>query len=204
MPRRYTELTFTDSVRKTQEEYGSRRAGAMMEQYEIDDRHLGQAEAGFIGQRDGFYMATVGEKGWPYVQFRGGPPGFLKVLDEKTLGYVDFLGNRQYISTGNLKKDDRVALFFMDYAHRRRLKVMARTRILDAEDQPDLVERLEDPDYPARVERVVLFEVEAFDWNCPQHITPRFTEAEIHQREAALQARIRDLEEQLRQRDSAL
>lgn len=186
MARRYTELTFTDSVRQAQEHYGSRRAAARMEAFDVDDRRLGQGEADFIAGRDSFYMASVSENGWPYVQFRGGPEGFLVVLDERTLGYADYRGNRQYISTGNLGRDGRVALILMDYPGRQRLKVMARAKIFDADERPDLVEKLGDPDYPARVERVVLFEVEAFDWNCPQHITPRYTEAEIEAREAVI------------------
>ena len=205
MPRKYPALTFSDSVKAQQTKYGSRQAGAMMEAFETNDSELGVREEEFISGRDGFYMASVGENGWPYVQFRGGPAGFLKVLDPGTLGYVDYGGNRQYISTGNLRADDRVALILMDYARRRRMKIMARTRILEAGDHPEWVARLHDPDYRASVERVVLFDVEAFDWNCPQHITPRFTEAEIEgwenerhaAREAALLDRIRELESRL-------
>ena len=179
MTRKYTELTFTDSVKEAQEQFGSRATAAKVAGWEIDDEHISPNEAGFIAERDSFYMATVNEDGWPYVQFRGGPKAFLKVLDAKTLGYADYRGNRQYISTGNLKQNDRVALFFMDYPNRRRLKLMARTEVFDASDRPDLLERLEAPSYAARIERVVLFHVVAFDWNCPQHITPRFTEEEL-------------------------
>ena len=179
MSRKYTQLTFTDSVKQAQEHYGSRQTAAKVEAWDVDDEHLSAEERGFIAERDGFYMATVGEGGWPYVQFRGGPKGFLKVLDDTTLAFADFRGNRQYISTGNLRHDDRVALFLMDYPNRRRLKLLAHTEIVDAEDRPDLLQRLEDPDYRARIERLVLFRVVAFDWNCPQHITPRFTEAEL-------------------------
>lgn len=178
MPRRYTAITFTDSVQRAQEHYGSRETAKKVEAWDLEDDRLSPDEAAFIAQRDSFYLATVNEDGWPYVQFRGGPPGFLKVLDERTLAYADFRGNRQYISTGNLRHDDRAALFFMDYPNRRRLKVMAHTEIFDAADRPDLVEQVRDADYPARIERVVVFRVAAFDWNCPQHITPRFTEEE--------------------------
>ena len=178
MSRKYTQITFTDSVKETQSKNGARKTAAKVEAWDIDDQHLSANETSFLAERDSFYMATVNEDGWPYVQFRGGPVGFLKVLDDTTLAYADFRGNRQYISTGNLSRNDRVALFFMDYANRRRLKVMARTEIIDAAERPDLVKQLEDPDYRARIERVVLFHIEAFDWNCPQHITPRFTEAE--------------------------
>ncbi len=183
MTRKYPALTFTDSVKATQEHYGVRAKAAKVEHWAMDDELLSPREASFIGRRDGFYMATVNEDGWPYLQFRGGPKGFLKVLDERTLGYADFRGNLQYISTGNLRKDDRVSLFFMDYANRARLKLLARTEVFDAADRPDLVDRLEDPEYGARVERAVLFHVVAFDWNCPQHITPRFTEEELRERD---------------------
>ena len=179
MSRKYTALTFTDSVKSAQEHFGSRATAAKVEAWDVDDEHLSGREASFINERDGFYMATVNEDGWPYVQFRGGPSGFLKVLDEKTLGYADYRGNRQYISTGNLRKNDRVALFLMDYPNRRRLKLMARTEVLDAELRPDLLESLEDQGYRARIERFVLFHVVAFDWNCPQHITPRYTDQEL-------------------------
>jgi hypothetical protein len=179
MTRKYPALTFTDSVKDAQRHYGSRSTAAKVEAWDLDDEHLSADEVRFIAARDSFYMATVNEDGWPYLQFRGGPPGFLRALDERTLGYADFRGNRQYISMGNLRADDRVSLFFMDYPGRRRLKLMARTEVFDADERPDLVERLADPTYKARVERVILFHVVAFDWNCPQHITPRFTQREL-------------------------
>lgn len=175
MASNYTKLMFTDAVRRAQERYGS---GAVDASRPEDDR-LSEGEREFVAARDGFYMASVGENGWPYVQFRGGPPGFVKVLDDRTIGYADFRGNRQYVSMGRLRRDGRVALFFMDYARRRRLKVLARARIVDAEEDAGFVARLEVPGYDARVERGVLFTVEAYEWNCPRHITPRFTEAEF-------------------------
>lgn len=185
MARRYTALTFTDSVKETQTHFGSRATAAKVEAWDIDDEHLSVDVAGFIAERDSFYMATVNEDGWPYLQYRGGPKGFLKVLDDATLGFADFRGNKQYISTGNLRENDRVALFFMDYPNRKRLKVMARTEVFDAAERPELLARLEDEGYRARVERIVLFHVVAFDWNCPQHITPRFTEEELAERKRA-------------------
>jgi predicted pyridoxine 5'-phosphate oxidase superfamily flavin-nucleotide-binding protein len=175
---------FTGRVKEAQVRYGSRADAARMEAGGGDDR-LGEKERRFIAERDGFYLATVNEEGWPYVQFRGGPRGFLRVVDDRTLGYADFRGNLQYISMGNLRHDDRVALFLMDYANRRRLKILARARVVDVRDDPGLVARLEDPRYRARVERGVLLALEAFDWNCPQHITPRFTEEEWRERERA-------------------
>ncbi len=144
MSRKYTELTFTDSVKQTQEHYGSRRQGAKMEAMDWPDERLSDREAGFISERDSFYVASVGENGWPYVQFRGGPKGFLRVLDKRTLGFADFRGNLQDITTGNISNDNRVALFLMDYANRQRLKIMARAEIFHADDRPDLVEQLED------------------------------------------------------------
>lgn len=179
MSRKYTQITFTDSVRDAQEHHGARATAEKVEAWDIDDERLSANEIEFIADRDGFYMATVNQDGWPYVQFRGGPRGFLKVLDARTLAFADFRGNRQYISTGNLRANDRVALFFMDYARQRRLKLMARTEVFDADQRPDLLPRLEDSSYRARTERVVLFHVVAFDWNCPQHITPRFTLSEL-------------------------
>ncbi|MCH8048139.1 MAG: pyridoxamine 5'-phosphate oxidase family protein [Planctomycetes bacterium] len=185
MTRQYPAVAFTDSVKAAQDHYGTRRQNEKLESSDFDDRRLSQREAEFIAERDSFYVASVNEQGWPYVQFRGGPKGFLKVLDEVTLAYADFRGNLQYITTGNVAHDDRVALILMDYAGRRRLKIMARAEIFDAVDRPDLIAQVEDPDYRARVERAVVLHLEAFDWNCPQHITPRYTEQEYQERLAA-------------------
>jgi len=179
MPRRFPRITFTDSVKRAQEDYGTRAKVARLETSERDDQRLGWTERAFLAARDSFYMASVNDEGWPYVQFRGGPPGFLKVLDERTLGYADFRGNMQLISTGNLRHDERVALILLDYALQRRLKILARATVHPAGERPDLVDALADPAYDAQVRRVVVLRVEAFDWNCPQHITPRFTPAEI-------------------------
>ena len=176
MTSKYHSLTFTDSVRGAQQHYGS---NYRKPEEPLSNDELTALEREFIEARDGFYMATVSEDGWPYVQFRGGPPGFLKALDASTLAFADFRGNRQYISTGNLAANDRTALFFMDYANRRRLKLMARAEIVDAKERPELVEQLMPEDYPALPERVVLVHVVAYDWNCPQHITPRYTFDEL-------------------------
>jgi predicted pyridoxine 5'-phosphate oxidase superfamily flavin-nucleotide-binding protein len=155
---------------------------------------FGSAEVEFIAERDSFYMASVSETGWPYVQHRGGPPGFLRPLDEKTLAFPDFRGNRQYISLGNITANDRVALILMDYARRRRLKLYARIEYRDLTADPDLAARLALPDYRGVPERAFLLHLDAFDWNCPQHITPRFTEAEITVASAALTSRLAELE----------
>ncbi|MBK8157447.1 MAG: pyridoxamine 5'-phosphate oxidase family protein [Rhodospirillaceae bacterium] len=198
MGHRFAEIAFTDSVKAMQEAMGSRSSYQHMEEMdEPVNQVLGANEAGFIGARDSFYMATVSETGWPYVQHRGGPAGFVRVLDEKTIGFADFRGNRQYISVGNVMKDNRVSLFFMDYAHRTRLKLLGRARTVDLSDG-DLLSKLEVPTYRARVERGIVIDVEAFDWNCPQHIVERFTLAEIESAVAPLQTRIAELEAHLK------
>ena len=182
MARAFAEIAFTPAVLAAQEKQGSAGSYAKFLTPEADagDR-LTEAEAGFIAARDGFFQATVSETGWPYVQFRGGPAGFLKVLDEKTIAYADYRGNRQYVSVGNLSKDDRVSLILVDYPNRRRLKVWGRARIVDGASDPDLIARLFDDGYRARPERAVVITVEAFDWNCPQHIPQRFTVEEFEQ-----------------------
>lgn len=183
MSRKFTDLMFTDAVKAAQSRNGSREAGERMAASRMADDRLSPAEAAFIAERDHFYMGTVNEEGWPYVQYRGGPPGFLKVLDERTLAFADFSGNRQYLSVGNLGANDRATLFLIDQANRRRVKLFGRTEIHGAEERPDLVEAVADPGYRARIERVVVLHLEAFDWNCPQHITPRFTAEEWEARQ---------------------
>ncbi len=178
MAHSYHEIAFTPTILKLQARAGSREGyAAMGERERYADRLTGR-EARFIGQRDSFYMASVSEAGWPYVQHRGGPKGFMKVLDKKTIGFADYAGNRQYVSAGNLIHDDRVSLFFMDYPNRRRLKMLGRVRIVGL-DEAEILAQLEDPDYAAQIERGYLITLEGFDWNCPAHITPRFTEAEV-------------------------
>lgn len=197
MPHMFSRIAYTPTVKKLQEAEGSRQSYARMETVSGEmNGSLSAREAAFIAARDSFYMASVGETGWPYVQHRGGPVGFMRVLDEKTLGFADFRGNRQYISLGNLSVDDRVSLFFMDYPNRTRLKMLGRVSVVDPDDHATL-EKLGLPDYRARVERGLLIRVEGFDWNCPQHITPRFTLAEVETGVAPLHARIAELETQL-------
>lgn len=178
MGHKFAEIAFTPTIRDIQVARGSRAGYAGMDGGADYNNSLGGREAIFIGTRDSFYMASVSETGWPYVQHRGGPTGFMKVLDERSIGFADYSGNRQYVSTGNFSNDNRVALFFMDYPSRTRLKMLGRVRIIESDDQETLA-KLEDEDYPAQVERGFVIEVEAFDWNCPQHITPRFSEIEI-------------------------
>lgn len=193
MGHKFAEIAFTDRVKNLQEEAGSRRSYARLD--EADDRNflLGPREAEFIAARDSFYMATVSETGWPYVQHRGGPAGFLEVLDEQTLGFADFRGNRQYVSTGNLAGDNRVSLFLMDYANRKRLKIMGRATIVGLENT-GVLGKLVRTDYGAQVERGIIIKVEAFDWNCPQHITPRYTASEVDEMTQVLRGRITELE----------
>ncbi len=196
MARNFAEIAFTESVKAQQEKYGSRRSYARMEQMERGTE-LSFTEADFIAERDGFYMATVGETGYPYVQFRGGPKGFLKVLDQRTLAYADFRGNLQYVSVGNLNRNDRAALILMDYARRRRLKIYARIEVIEAKDAPKLIAQLQDPGYEAKIERAMVLHVEAFDWNCPQHITQRFTLEEIRELNAPLYDHVAKLEAEI-------
>ena len=176
MGHKYAEIAFTDGVKQEQETRGSRLAYARMESGEDSNEKLTAREADFISLRDSFYMASIGESGWPYLQHRGGPRGFVKIVGETTIGFANFKGNRQYVSLGNFTHDERVSLFFMDYVNRKRLKLYGRVQIVQAEE---LVTRLVDADYKGKVEEGILIHVAAFDWNCPQHITPRFTLDEI-------------------------
>jgi predicted pyridoxine 5'-phosphate oxidase superfamily flavin-nucleotide-binding protein len=155
------------------------------------------AEAAFVGARDSFYMATVSQSGWPYIQHRGGPAGFLKILDEQTLGFADIRGNRQYITLGNLASHDRAALFLMDYPNRKRLKILAHVSVRDLAAEPALAERLSSPGTKGRPERGFILKLEAFDWNCPQHITPRFTAAEVAAGTSVLRKRLAAAEAEL-------
>jgi len=196
MGHRFAEIAFTESVREVQKAHGSRAGYSMMETGADFNHLLGTREAEFISERDSFYMASVSETGWPYLQHRGGPVGFVRVLDEQTLGFADFSGNRQYVSIGNVRKDDRVALFFMDYPNRTRLKLLGRVELIDPADVERLAE-LEVADYRAHVERGFVIHVEAFDWNCPQHITPRFTLDEVEQAVTPLRERVAELEAKL-------
>lgn len=179
MAQNFTTYTFTESVKKAQDKYGSRKIYQKMDSTGPDQYRLSAREIPFIESRDSFYMATVGENGWPYVQFRGGVKGFLKVIDSETLAYADFRGNMQYISIGNINATKRAALILLDYPTRRRLKIWAESEILDPEQHPSLLEKLTITDYEAVIERLVVYRVKAYDWNCPQHITPRYTMAEI-------------------------
>ena len=179
MAKHFMEFAFNDSVRKVQEQYGTRAPYQKMESKEEFRNKLTWQEKSYIKTRDSFYISSVGENGWPYMQFRGGPKGFLKVIDTNVLAYADFRGNGQYISTGNINATKKTVLFLMDYTQQQRLKIWAEAEVLHAADHPELLKKLEMPDYEATVERIFIFNVYAFDWNCPQHITPRYTKEEI-------------------------
>lgn len=179
MAKAFAKISFTPNVQAVQSEMGSRLAYRAAELGEAETVALGVFEQEFIAERDSFYQATVSQTGWPYVQHRGGPAGFLKVLDDRTLGYADFSGNRQYLSAGNLRGDDRVSLLLMDYPERRRLKIWGRARAVDERTEPALLAKLESPDFRAPVERGILIQVEAFDWNCPKYITSRYSQREV-------------------------
>lgn len=194
MARAFADIAFTPAVRTQQSRMGSADGYAS---FLADDAPradaLGSEEADFIAARDGFYQATVSETGWPYVQFRGGPVGFLKVLTSNTVAYADFRGNRQYVSAGNLVGNDRVSMILMDYPNRRRLKLWGRARLIETVDEPEIVTTLHDQAYRARPERAVVIEVEAFDWNCPQHIPMRLTIDEMQPHLSELQNEIQSL-----------
>jgi len=193
----YGAIAFTDAVVDVQREHGSDgfygrkrvqgKAAPGVDALTDDERE-------YLAERDGFYLASVSETGWPYVQFRGGPPGFLRVVDDHTIGWADFRGNLQYITTGNVSGDDRVALIVLDYAQRRRLKIFGHARVVTIADDAALVTSFADPGYDAEVERAVLVTVEAFDWNCQQHITPRFSAAELEPHLAPLRRQLADLQ----------
>lgn len=194
MAQNYIHTLFTDASRAMQEREGSRTAYARMEDGATGEPdQLGEKEALFIAARDSFYMASITEEGWPYVQHRGGPAGFLKILDGNRLGFADYRGNRQYVSTTNLIHQPRVSLFLMDYPNRRRLKILGTARIVELDDDVALVTALMTPEYSATPERAFVIDVVGFDWNCPQHITPRFTEAEIAQAVLPLNAELNQL-----------
>jgi uncharacterized protein len=205
MGRRFQELAFTPNVKKNQLEHGSRHQYERMEKTSPAGNTLGSPEQTFIQARDSFYMASVSETGWPYIQHRGGNKGFVHIINPGLIGFADLRGNKQYISLGNLQHDTRVALFFMDYPHQTRLKILGRVEIHEHDPEaPALIESFRPADKSDIVERVILIHVEAFDWNCPQHITPRYTVEEfqealdpVRERLAALEAENATLREEL-------
>lgn len=192
MAKKYLEVTVTPAVAEAQKRYFGRsprvEAGS-------DRDSLGPDEIAFISARDSFYMATVSETGWPYLQHRGGQPGFLRVVDSQTLAFADYKGNRQLLSTGNIAVNDRVSLFLIDYPRRERLKILGHARVADA--SPELVEQLVASNARPSVERLFFIDVISFDWNCPKYITPRYTKAEVEEVISPLKSRIAELEAEL-------
>jgi predicted pyridoxine 5'-phosphate oxidase superfamily flavin-nucleotide-binding protein len=195
MPYGFLDIAATSGVKAAQAENGSAHLWTDFKGHRAFDRFT-ENEAVFLAERDSFYLATVSETGWPYVQHRGGPRGFLRMIDDKTLAFADFAGNRQYISLGNLGGDGRVSLILMDYANRRRLKIFAHAEVKSVKDNPALAEMVATPGYRGQAERVFVLHLDAFDWNCPQHIARRFDEADVVQAVGSLQARIEELEAQ--------
>ena len=204
MSYRFADIVFTPAVRELQERYGSRNQYARMQANDEAQDTLGPHETEFLAQADSFYLATVSETGWPYVQHRGGPRGFLKVLAPMQIGFADFRGNLQYVSAGNASRNDRISIIVMDYMHKQRLKFLGHLRFIEvAGADPAILRQLELPDYKAKVERVAVIDVVAFDWNCPQHITQRYTLEQVEAAARPLRERIARLEEQLRAANAA-
>jgi uncharacterized protein len=208
MAKNFAALAFTDGVKAMQEKPGSRANYARMERDTYVDG-LTESEVDFIAQRDSFYMASIGENNFPYIQHRGGPKGFVKVLDARRIGFIDFRGNMQYISVGNIATNNNVSLIMVDYPARARLKILARAEIVELKDDPKLYDLLDLDDYKFRPERMMVLHVEAYDWNCPQHITPRYTVEDIEaafagQREhiTKLQAEVKELKQKLKEKEA--
>ena len=189
-------FVFTPVVKALQERYGSRGQYARLEKAAAGADRLGPDETSFLGARDSFYMASVGATGWPYVQHRGGPKGFLKVVDDRTIAFADFSGNKQFITAGNLTTDARVALILVDYPQEARLKILGRAEIVEGQGAREWIDRVRDPRYKAAVERVFVIHVDAFDWNCSQHITPRYTAEEIQDAVAPVEQQLQQLQQE--------
>lgn len=206
MAKNFAAIAFTDAVKEMQEKLGSRASYARMERDTYVDGFT-ENEVAFIASRDSFYMASIGENGFPYIQHRGGPKGFLKVLDAKRLAFIDFKGNMQYISVGNIATNNNIALIMVDYPARARLKIYARAEIVELKDDPALYDLLDLENYKFRPERIMVLQVEAYDWNCPQHITPRYTLEDIDNAFASqrsyipkLETEIKELKQKLKER----
>ena len=198
MAKNFAALAFTDAVKAMQEKMGSRSGYARMEKNNYVEG-LTENEIDFIAQRDSFYMASIGENNFPYIQHRGGPKGFLKVLDAKRIGFIDFKGNMQYISVGNIATNNNVALIMVDYPARARLKILAKAEIVELNDDIALFNKLNLSEYKFKPERMMLFTIEAYDWNCPQHITPRYTLQDIEEAFAGQREHIVKLEAELKE-----
>ena len=207
MAKNFATLAFTDAVKAMQEKAGSRTSYARMERDSYVDG-LTENEIDFIEQRDSFYMSSIGENGFPYIQHRGGPKGFIKVLDSKRFGFIDFGGNMQYISVGNVATNNKVALIMVDYPARARLKILAKAEVVELKDDTALYDLLDLKDYKFKPERMMVLHIEAYDWNCPQHITPRYTVEDIEAAFAGqrnqivtLQAEVKALKNKLKEQE---
>jgi predicted pyridoxine 5'-phosphate oxidase superfamily flavin-nucleotide-binding protein len=208
MAKNFAALAFTDAVKAMQAKLGSRASYVRMERDTYVDG-LTENEIDFITQRDSFYLASIGENNFPYIQHRGGPKGFVKVLDEKRIGFIDFRGNMQYISVGNIATNNNVALIMVDYPARTRLKILAKAEIVELKDDPALYDLLDLDEYKFKPERMMVLYVEAYDWNCPQHITPRYTLGDIEEAFAGqqehiteLQAEVKELKQKLKEKEA--
>jgi uncharacterized protein len=179
MGKSFAKIAFTPLVQRQQALHGSRSMYERVEKSGAPGDHLTSGERAFIAARDSFYIASTSETGWPYIQHRGGPPGFIHVLDDQTIAFADLRGNKQYISVGNLQHDDRVALFFMDYPNQTRLKILGHAEVREGAEAEELIQKLRSPEEKSPIERIIIVHIAAFDWNCPQHITPRYTREEI-------------------------
>jgi uncharacterized protein len=197
MADRYLEIATSDAVKGLQERLGSRSAYARYESGPLTSSQLGPEEIAFIEATDSFFLASLNESGWPYIQHRGGPPGFLKALGSNQLGFPDFKGNRQYLSFGNVLKNPRVSLFLIDYPARARLKIFGHAKLVEGDNVPDGLRKIENDPGATTVERALIIQVEAFHWNCPKYIVPRYTEAQVRTAVDPLVKRIKDLEAEL-------
>tara|TARA_R110002073_G_scaffold336506_1_gene534385 strand:+ start:29943 stop:30557 length:615 start_codon:yes stop_codon:yes gene_type:complete len=204
MAKNFAEIAFTNSVKKLQEKHGSRSGYERMEKFSVVDG-LTDNEISFIKNRDSFYLASIGVKEFPYIQHRGGPKGFLKVIDSKRIGFIDFTGNKQYVSVGNITTNNNVSLIMIDYPTRTRLKIFAKAEVVELKDNQELYDLLNLRDYKFKPERMMVFHIEAYDWNCPQHIMPRYTTHEIQeaflpqqQYVAKLEAEVKELKLKLK------
>lgn len=197
MTDRYLEIATSDAVKYLQERWGSRSTYGRLENGPLTNNQLGPEEIAFIEAQDSFFLASLNESGWPYIQHRGGPPGFLKVLENNQLGFPDFKGNRQYLSFGNILKNPRVSLFLIDYPARARLKLFGQAKPVEGDNLPEALRKIENDPDATTIERGVIVQVEAFHWNCPKYIVPRFTEAQVRTVVDPLLKRIKDLETEL-------
>jgi predicted pyridoxine 5'-phosphate oxidase superfamily flavin-nucleotide-binding protein len=196
MAKNFAEIAFTDAVKQLQEQHGSRKGYERMEKFSVIDG-LTDNEMSFIENQNSFYLASIGVKEFPYIQHRGGPKGFLKVLDSKRLGFIDFVGNKQYVSVGNMAANNNVSLIMIDYPSKTRLKIFAKAEVVELKESPELYDLLNLDDYKFRPERMIVFNIEAYDWNCPQHITPRYTVEEIEKAFLPQQNHIASLEQEV-------